>query len=281
MARDGSFLVRHQLAAYFVLTFVISWGAILAIFGPGGLPAEEEQAQALGMALLLGPSGASLILTALIRGRPGFRDLWLHLKKWRIGGRYYALALLAAPISALLTLLVLSSVDSQFTPRIFTADDGGTLLLTGLGAGLFIAFFEELGWTGFAVPRLLERHGVLFSGALTGLLWGLWHFPPFWQADSFSLGLPLLLLLARLFSWIVAFRVLMVWLYRRTDSLFAVILMHTNLVVCMIALEPSLEGGALLTYILSWSAVLWAVVAVGGLWSGRASSRTADRAAEQ
>ncbi|TNF38457.1 MAG: CPBP family intramembrane metalloprotease [Deltaproteobacteria bacterium] len=281
MAGESSFLVRHQLTAYFALTFLISWAAILASFGLDGLPANPDQAHALGMALLLGPCGASLILTALVRGRAGFRELWTRLKRWRIGGRYYALALLAAPISALLTLLVLSAFDAQFTPKVLTAADKGGLLLTGLGAGLFIALFEELGWTGFAVPRLLERHGVLFSGAVTGLLWGLWHFPPFWQADSFSAGLPLLLLLARLFSWIVAFRVLMVWLYRRTESLLAVILMHASLVVCMIALEPPLDGSALLTYILSWTAVLWAVVAIGGLALGRVGPRAANLSAEQ
>jgi membrane protease YdiL (CAAX protease family) len=260
---EMSMLKRYQLAAYFFLVFVISWGAILVIIGPSGLPAPADQAQTIGMALLLGPARAMLMITAVVGGREGFRELWSHIKRWRIGGGNLAVALLAAPVSAIATLLVLSLFSEQFTPKIFVADGKLSLLLTGIGAGLFIAIFEELGWTGFAVPRLLKTHSVLGSGVIVGLLWGLWHFPPFWQGDSFSAGMPLLLLLARLFSWIVAFRVMMVWLYTRTDSVPAVIIMHTSLVFCMIAIEPPLKGSALLTYILSWTVVLWMVVWIG------------------
>lgn len=256
-------LERYQTTFYFILAFLISWGAILVFIGPGGLPAPADQAQTMGMALLLGPVGAMLIMTALVSRGDGFHRLWVHLKQWRFGVKYYAFALLMAPVSAMSTLLVLSMIDGQFMPKVFVADDKLSLFMMGIGAGLFIAIFEELGWTGFAVPRLLNKHSPLKSGVLTGLLWGLWHFPPFWQHDSFSSGLPFVLLLARLFSWIVAFRVMMVWLYKRTDSLPAVILMHMSLVVCMIAIEPPIEGRALLVYIFSWTAVLWTVVGIG------------------
>jgi membrane protease YdiL (CAAX protease family) len=258
------FLKRHQVTAYFTLAFAISWGAILFVIGLSGLPAAANQAQTIGMALLLGPTVAMLLMTALAEGGNGFRELWSHLKRWRFGIDNYAVALLAAPVSAMGTLLALSLFDSQFIPKIFVADGKALLILTGIGVGLFVAVFEELGWTGFAVPRLLKTHSTLKSGAITGLLWGLWHFPPFWQEDTFSAGLPLLLLLARLFSWIVAFRVMMVWLYKRTSSLPAVILMHMSLVVCMIAIEPPLKGLSLLAYILAWTAVLWIVVWIGG-----------------
>ncbi len=265
MIKIISYLQRHQLIAYFTLAFLISWGAILIFFGPRGLPATADQARTMGMALLLGPAGAMLIVMALTQGRDGFYSLWGHLKHWRFGGRYYAIALLTAPVSAMGTLLVLALFDEQFIPKILVADSKAMLLLTGIGAGFFIAIFEELGWTGFAVPRLLATHSILKSGVLTGLLWGLWHFPPFWQKDSFAAAIPLLLLLVRLFSWIVAFRIMMVWLYSRTKSLSAVILMHMSLVVCMMAIEPALEGAALITYILSWTAVLWVAVGISGV----------------
>lgn len=271
--KDQPFLETHALAAYFIAVFILSWGAILLFIGPDALPASVAQAQSIGMALLLGPTGAMVLLTAIIDGRAGFRKLGARLKHWRVGGRYYAVALLMAPATAMATLLVLSLFDPQFTPKIIAADGKAQLMGMGIGAGLFIAFFEELGWTGFAVPRLLKRHGMVYGGVLTGALWGLWHFPPFWQSDSFSGALPLALLLARLFTWIVAYRVLMVWLYKRTESLPAVILMHMSLVVCMIAIEPPLQGRALLTYILSWTAVLWAVVGIGGMLTQRADAK--------
>lgn len=214
----------------------------------------------IGIALLLGPTVAMLILTAAIDGKAGFRRFWKSLTNWKVNGKYYAVALLTAPATAMITLLVLSIFDPQFIPKIINTDLKIQLIGTGIAVGLFIAFFEEVGWTGFALPRMLDKYGVLFSGLLLGSLWGLWHFPAFWQEDTFSGTLPLLLLFARLFSWIVAYRVLMVWLYKRTQSLLLVILMHMSLVVCMIAIEPPLQGMSLLTYILTWAAVLWVVV---------------------
>jgi membrane protease YdiL (CAAX protease family) len=62
-----------------------------------------------------------------------------------------------------------------------------------------VGIFEELGWTGFAI-RMRQRYGVLGTGLIVGVLWGAWHFILFWEPDSFSVGLPLVLLLVRLFS---------------------------------------------------------------------------------
>lgn len=258
-------LKSYPVASYFILVFLISWGTILMFLGGDGLPISQDQVQSAGMALLLGTTGAMLILTSALEGKAGFKRLVKDLSKWKANIGYYLFALLTAPATAIITLLVLSIFDSKFMPKIISSSDKIQLVGMGIAAGLVIAFFEEVGWTGFAVPRMLDNHGVLFSGIVTGSLWGLWHFPPFWQEDSFSGILPLLLLLARLFSWIVAYRVLMVWLYQRTQSLLLVLLMHMSLVVCMIAIEPPLEGSRLITYILSWSIVLWLVVAIGGM----------------
>ena len=57
-----------------------------------------------------------------------------------------------------------------------------SLLLIGLVVGLVTGIFEELGWTGFAIPRLRLRYGVLTTGLIVGVLWGAWHFLIFWEA---------------------------------------------------------------------------------------------------
>lgn len=91
MTENRSFLRRYQLAAYFILAFAISRGAILILIGPSGLPATADQAQTIGMALLLGPVHAMLIMTALAHGRGGFHELWRRLKRWRFGGGHFCL----------------------------------------------------------------------------------------------------------------------------------------------------------------------------------------------
>ncbi len=265
------FIQRHPVLSYFALVFAILWGGILVAVGPGGLPMTREQFETLGplvyLAMLAGPSMAGILLTGLVYGMAGFGELLSRLFRWRVGARWYAVALLTAPILTIAVLLVLSLFSPGFLPGIFTAGDRAALLMSGLVVGLLVGIFEELGWTGFAIPRLRLRYGILATGLIVGLVWGAWHFLVFWEASSFSAALPLALLLGRLFSWLPAFRVLMVWVHDRTGSLLVTILMHVSLVASTLILEPlSLTGAALLTYILVRAAVLWAVVLVMALF---------------
>jgi membrane protease YdiL (CAAX protease family) len=256
-----NFIKRHSLLIYFTLTFIISWGAVLILAGPNGIPVAEDQAVVLGMALLLGPSVAGILLTGLTSGRDGFREALSHLLTWRVSARWYAVALLTAPLSAVVVLLVLSLFSPEFTPLIFISDDKASLILMGLVAGLMVGCVEELGWTGFAIPLMRLRYSVFATGLTVGLLWGAWHFIMFWESDSFSGTFPLAILLVRLFSWLPAYRILMVWVHDRTESLLVVMLMHVSLVAAMIFFDPPLTGWGLLTYLLARAAVLWVIVA--------------------
>ncbi|MCA9707205.1 MAG: CPBP family intramembrane metalloprotease, partial [Myxococcales bacterium] len=223
-------LQRHAVLAYFVLTFAISWGAIVAAFGLGPIPPEQLAARGaiVYVSLLLGPSVAGTCMIGLVAGREGFAELRGRLLAWRRSPRWYAVALLLAPLSLCAVLLVLSR-GLGLVPDVFVAEGLGSRLLTGVGAGLVVALCEETGWTGFAVPRLRARRSVLTTGVVVGLVWGAWHFPPFWEHDTLAEPVALGLLLARLFSWLPAFRVLMVWVHDRTQSFWAVVLMHAPL----------------------------------------------------
>lgn len=159
--------------------------------------------------------------------------------------------------------MVLSMGSLEFVPGLFTAEDKTSLVITGIIMGLFVGLFEEIGWIGFIVPRMRRRFSVLSTGIIVGLLWGAWHFPPFWQADTFSGAFPFFLLIIRLFAWLPPYRVLMVWFYERTGSLFLTILFHASLDFTMFVLpSATLSGGALVTWILVWSGSLWATVAI-------------------
>ena len=271
MTTINDFIKRYPLPIYFTLAFIISWGAMITLAGPDGIPATADQRVALGMAMLLGPSVAGILLTGLASGRVGFRELVSRLLRWRAGTRWYVVALLTAPLLTAAVLLALSLFSPEFLPGIFISDEKATLLLMGIVGGLTVGFFEELGWTGFAIPQMRLRYGVLVTGLIVGILWGAWHFLLFWESDSFSGAFPLALLLARLFSWLPAYRVLMVWVYDRTESLLVTILMHVSLVATMAIIDPSLTGGGLLTLILVRAAVLWVIVVAVTLAQRRAA----------
>lgn len=268
-----TFIKRYPVLVYFILTFVISWGCMVLVIGPDGFPMTPEQFELVGplvyVGLLVGPSTAGLLLTGLVDGRAGFRELVARLRTWRVGVGWYAFALLAAPLLATGVLLALSLRSPEFRPALFTSGDTASLVLTGIMTGLVVGFFEELGWTGFAVPRMRMRYGVVATGLMVGLVWGAWHFLPFWETDTFSGAFPLALLLARLFAWLPPYRVLMVWVYDHTQSLLMCILMHAGLVFTTLTLPSmALTGTPLLTWLLVWAAVLWVAVGVVALVSG-------------
>ena len=73
--------------------------------------------------------------------------------------------------------LGLSLISPEFLPGILTTSDKAALLLFGLAYGLIGGgFLEELGWTGFAIPRMRLRYGILSTGLIVGVLWGAYHF---------------------------------------------------------------------------------------------------------
>jgi membrane protease YdiL (CAAX protease family) len=188
--------------------------------------------------------------------------------------RWYAVALLTAPLLSTAVHSALSLHSPEFLPGIVVRDDTAFLLLFGLAAGLLFGIFEELGWTGFAIPRLRRRHSILATGLTLGLVWGAWHFGIFWERDSFSGALPLAVVLASLFSWLPAYRVLMVWVYDRTESLLVAMLMHASLSASMLIFQSATTSGmAQLTFLLVWAAVLWIVVAAVAVASGGQLSR--------
>jgi uncharacterized protein len=171
-----TFVESHPLLSYLAQTFAISWGGIiLAVgFGPGGFSATPQQFRMTALyaaipAMLLGPSVAGILLTGLVDGRAGLREFRARLLKWRVGARWYAVALLTAPLSVTAALLALSLISPEYLPGIFTSDEKVPIVLMGIAVGLMAGIFEELGWTGFAIPTLMRlRYGVLGTGLIVG-----------------------------------------------------------------------------------------------------------------
>jgi membrane protease YdiL (CAAX protease family) len=264
---------KHQVLAYYILTFVISWGGGLIVLGRDGIlgisqPSRTQFLDAI-LAGIVGPAAAAVTLTGLVDGPTGLRSLRSRLLDWRADARWYAVALLTGPLLASSVLFALSWADSAFVPTILVSDHKLSLLLIGAAVGLGAGFFEELGWTGFAVPRLRRRHGVLTTGLIVGFLWGAWHLPLFSGRGSSS-GVPnALYLFVLLFSFLPPFRVLLVWLYGRTGSLPLVIIMHAGLSTSSLILQPRTAGIEVVVYDLSLATVLWVLVALVAAVNGR------------
>lgn len=259
-----SLIRRHSVATYYALTFVISIGAFLLALGPDGFFATGLDIAGAGAIAIAGPAVAGVVMTALVDGRAGLRVLASRLRRWRVGARWYVVALLTGPLVMGATVFGLSLVSSDFRPDIVTADDKLGIVATAIAIGLVGPFLEELGWTGFALPRLRERYSVFATGLVMGLLWSAWHFPLFaGERDPEGVVPAVLLVGVLLFAWLPPYRVLMVWVYDRTESLLVAYLMHVPIsaMVLILAID-GVSGTAAVTTALVWAAAFWFIVGV-------------------
>jgi membrane protease YdiL (CAAX protease family) len=256
---------RHPVASYFGLAYAVSWAGVLLVTAPGGIPAAAERVGALlplvFLAMAAGPPAAAVCVTALVDGRDGLRALRDRLGRWRVGARWYAVALLTAPGLLLAALFPLALASPAFLPGLATAADRRALVAVALAGGLGAGLAEETGWTGFATPRLLRRHGVLATGLLVGVLWWGWHvLADYWGGAGYGAWYgPHVLLWA---AALPAYRVLMTWVYRHTGSVLVAALMHAGFTGGQALLLPGWTTGA--AAVLAYGAfalALWAAVA--------------------
>src|SRR5215217_79694 len=276
MKAIGAFIKRHPLLSYFALALAVSWGGLIMVVGG---PSEIlDTPELLGtrfalvmLAWLAGPSVASILLTGLVHGRAGFRDLFARMTRWRVGARWYAVTILTAPLLSVAVLFALSLSSTEYLPTILTTSDKGALLLLGIVGSFVGGIFEELGWTGFATPTLLRRmrYGVLGTGLIVGVLWGVAHFPLYyWASADFSGVLLPAVVAANVLAWFPPYRVLMVWVYDRTESLLVAMLMHGSATGSLVIFASLAPGWPLFTFLLVFGAVLWVVVGVVALGQG-------------
>ena len=268
------FIKRHQVLTYFVLAFAISWVAVFAVAWPKFSRGETlgfNDALLMFLPTLAGPSIAGIALTTIVDGRDGLRDLFSRMGRWRVGWRWYS-AVLVFPILILAVLLALTTVLSpSFAPYFFPA---------GIAIGAFSGFFEEIGWMGYAYPRMQSRLSALAAAILLGLLHSAWHFVPDFLGASGARGIYWLPHFAMFGISMTAMRVLVVWVYANTRSVLLSQLMHASSTGFLSILVPlSFSPQADTIFYALYGIVLWAVVALLVAKYGRhLLQRLADRA---
>lgn len=267
----GAILERRPTISYFVLVFLVAWGAVVVVVGPAeiasGATPETWQLLPVFGAMLLGPAIAGFAMVAATDGRAGLRDVWTRQLRWHVDLRWYAIALLTTPILLLGILGALSLNSPVFVPSILATDDVIDAVAFGLVIGLFAGFFEEVGWTGFAFPRLRRQYSFLMAGLLLGVIWGVWHALADYWAIHIQFGD---LWLPRIALWtaaLTAYRILIAWVYENTASLLLAQLMHASFTGSQTLLVPSLSPADHFIWYSLFTVILWAIVLVVALWT--------------
>lgn len=241
------FIKKIPVIFYFTLACAISWLSLLPVIGIDGFLGRsvpsDNQIALLFLAMCAGPSIAGILSVYLSDGRDGFKKLVSGLVRWRVKLRYFMIALFTVPVLTIVTFLILSLSSPKFIPAIFSSEGKLMLIIGGIAGALMAGFFEELGWTGFAIPKLRARFNIITTGLIVGIVWGIWHFPLFMIKDPSGMIPLILLLMVRLLTHLPAFRILMAWVYDRTQSLFLIMVMHMSLTASALIFQPNLESG--------------------------------------
>ena len=219
-----SLIRRHPLISFFVLAYALSW----IIESPlVFLQDSISTTQILVIQILASsiPSVLAIVLTALVLGRGALRKLLGRLLIWRVDLRWY-LVVVFGPTSLVLCALTFNALLLG----------GPALSFFGmplLGAVVFLAFMtfpgsamgEEIGWRGYALPRLQAGRSALTASLILGALWSLWHLP-LWLTGAPSN--PLSLYPAFVIA-IIASSVIYTWVYNSTGgSLLLLVVLHAT-----------------------------------------------------
>ena len=249
-----SLVKRHPLIAFFVLAFALSWWPWI-LYAVGLSPAPIAS---------FGPFLAALVVLAITQGKSGIGGLLRRMVQWRVGLRWYAVALLL-PIGIALAATALNVLLGAQAPS--AADLGGwtglfstfalALLIPGIGGA-----WEEPGWRGFALPRLQAGRSALVASLILGAVWALWHLP-FVVATGQMGGWDIVI--------IMAWTLVLTWVYNGTGgSVLIVMLFHAMFnTVSGSFISPLAFSGAD-SVRQSWLlAAVWCAVAVAVvMWAG-------------
>ncbi len=179
------------------------------------------------------PTISATIITYMLSRWTGLGDLYSRIVRWRFGVQWYALVVIGVPlIGYVVSRLAAEPVRYDLsTPLLVLTFLLGQLILGPLG--------EELGWRGFALPRLLQRFSPLGASLLLGAIWGVWHLPSFFVSSlvQSSLAIPLFLFGALCMS------ILATWLYLHTGgSVLITVLFHLAFNAALNAFGASFAG---------------------------------------
>jgi membrane protease YdiL (CAAX protease family) len=156
-------------------------------------------------------------------GPAGVNDLVARLLRWRVPLLWWSIALFlfpAAMLAAAAGYLVMGGTIEWSLPE--TPYELPVWLL--FATFPVFALLEEIGWRGYALPRLQRRHSPLVASIILGILWASWHLPTFFLEGSAQEGAPFL-------GYLVAttmFAIFLTWFYNHTQSILLAGVLHAS-----------------------------------------------------
>ena len=212
------------------------------------------------------PSLLAIFLTWKKEGITGLRSLGRRILQFKLGWRWYAFIFLIVIAGTAGQLTINKLLGNAFPGNLFLAQLGSFLPLLILGP-----LSEEIGWRGYALPRLQTRWNALTSSLILGLVWGLWHLPLFMMVGTslHELGIPFIGFLIGM----MANSIFYTSLYNNTkQSLWSAILFHWFYTYAAQVVLSGVVRSPLYNWLEYLPYVIMAVI-VALIWKPQTSSR--------
>jgi CAAX protease family protein len=205
--------------------------------------------------MLLGPSLGGIVLTRIVDGKDGLRDLFSRMFLARVPAGWYR-ALLIPPVLVLTVLLFLQ----RFVSPVYAPNHFFIGILFGIPAGLL----EEIGWMGYAFPKMRSQSKGLAPAIVLGLLWALWHLPVInYLGTATPHGADWLPFFLAFTLVMTAMRVLIAWIYTNTKSVLLAQLMHVSSTGSLVIFSaPQVTALQEVMWYGLYGTALWVVVAI-------------------
>lgn len=216
---------RHPLSSYFVLAYAISWvGVSPLVLSAQGILHVRVPPLWHGVGAL-GPLLAALAVTRVVAGPAGLANLARRLRRWRVGAGWVLLAILS-PLALFGLALLFVRIQSGFWPPMegLSASASSAAWLADVAvAAVAYGFGEEIGWRGFALPRLQAGRSAISATVILAVFWAFWHVPFFFYRFAFG-GVPMVI---GFFIGILAGAIWLTFLHNSTGgSILMVALWH-------------------------------------------------------
>jgi len=218
-----SWIDRHRLVSFLVITYAFTWSVQAAILATGMEPTWTLSIL-IGFGAFGPPVGAGVVVWA----SGGSLRKWLsQVVRWRIGARWWAMAiflpLLILAVGSALFVVLGGPVDFDSFPFV------GIYIFVMAWGIIWGGGQEELGWRGFMLPLLQEKYSALVSSLVVGVAWAGWHLPLFLNANTTHGGWSL----SQQAIWMVTIltgSILWTWMYNSTEgSVLAVAVFHAGI----------------------------------------------------
>jgi membrane protease YdiL (CAAX protease family) len=188
-----------------ILQFI--WFYLIACVITAACTALIRVSLAFGLLGLFGPAIAAIVVTAATEGGAGVRALLATLRFRGVGLGWYVAAILLTEAVSLVAASATIALGEPGTVKPMPID--------GLKIALFVMVVgEEIGWRGFALPRLLARWRALPASLILGVLWAIWHLPTFFLQGTAQSHFPF----PAYVVYTSALSVLFTWFFFRTEG---------------------------------------------------------------